>query len=82
MTKHTKHTSLKQHSVLEELNTWVSNHLDPWEFLKPVLWYYPDVDKFSQGISVCFKHTCLPAKDVYDVLVNHLNEYEKLERRR
>jgi len=71
---------IKTAQRLEELNTWVSNHLDPWEFLKPVLWYYPDIDKFNQGISVCFQHTCLNVNDVYDVLVNHLNEYETLKK--
>ena len=64
---------------LEELNTWVSNSLDPWEFLKPVLWYHPGVDKFDEGIAVCFEHTCLDAEQVYDVLVNHLNDCETLK---
>ena len=71
---------IKTAQRLEELNTWVSNHLDPWEFLKPVLWYYPEVDQFSQGIAVCFQHTCLTTDEVYDTLVNHLNEYETLKR--
>ena len=71
---------IKTAQRLEELNTWVSNHLDPWEFLKPVLWYHPEVEKFSQGISVCFEHTCLAVDEVYNILKDHVNESENLKK--
>lgn len=70
---------IKTAQRLEELNTWVSNHLDPWEFLKPVLWYHPEVDKFNEGIAVCFEHTCLSSAEVYEILIKHLNDCETLK---
>ena len=63
---------------LEELNTWVSQGLEPWEFLKPTLWYSNLKPELSEGISVYFKHTSLPSSDVFNVLKKHLNEYESL----
>jgi len=69
---------IKTAQRLEELNTWVSQHLDPWEFLKPVAWYHPDKIDLTEGISVYFKHTKLDNKFVYDVLKMHLNDCESL----
>lgn len=69
---------IKTAQRLEELNTWVSQGLDPWEFLKPVMWYNIKDKDFAEGISVYFKHTSLPTSDVYEVLKNHLNEFESL----
>ena len=32
---------IKTAQRLEELNAWVSQGLDPWEYLRPVNWYDP-----------------------------------------
>lgn len=69
---------IKTAQRLEELNTWVSQGLDPWEFLKPIMWYNNKIDELKDGISVYFKHTCLPTPEVYGVLKMHLNEFETL----
>ena len=64
---------------IEELNSWVSQDLDPWEFLKPTTWYCPEYDETKNGIALYFEHTCLPTEDVYEVLKRHINEYETLK---
>lgn len=63
---------------LEELNSWVSQGLDPWESLRPVRWYDPSDFDYSKGITVQFKHTSLPSSLIYDVLKNHKQEHETL----
>ena len=70
---------IKTAQRIEELNSWVSQDLDPWEFLKPVLWYSPDNEATKEGISLYFKHTCLPSVDVYNTLQRHINEFETLK---
>ena len=70
---------IKTAQRIEELNSWVSQDLDPWEFLKPVSWYNPDVAGMDQGISLFFKHTSLPNNQVYDILSRHISEYETLK---
>ena len=69
---------IKTAQRIEELNTWVSNDLDPWEFLKPIAWYCPEHKNLSDGISLYFKHTSMHSDRVYNVLKKHLNEYESL----
>lgn len=64
---------------LEELNTWVSQSLEPWECLTPHHWYNPDVDELAQGISVYFTHKTKPLEEVYFELLKRLNPYEALE---
>ena len=71
---------IKTAQRLEDLNTWVSQHLDPWEFLKPIEWYNPYNSQLCEGISVYFTHTSLSNEYVYDVLKMHLNEFESLVR--
>ena len=63
---------------LEELNSWVSQGLDPWECLRPVRWYDPSNLEYSKGITVQFKHTSFPSSLIYDVLKNHKQEHETL----
>ena len=63
---------------LEELNSWVSHILDPWEFLRPIRWYDPAATNYDKGISVQFKHTSLPASVIYDTLLEHTQEHETL----
>ncbi len=69
---------LKTACRLEELNAWVSQGLDPWECLRPVRWYDPENEQFSQGISVLFKHTTLPSDLIYNQLLEHKQEHETL----
>ena len=70
---------IKTAQRIEELNSWVSQDLDPWEFLKPSAWYFPGDKELNEGIALFFKHTSLPNSYVYSVLERHINEYETLE---
>ena len=63
---------------IEELNSWVSNGLDPWECLRPVHWYDPNCLNHDKGITVKFKHTILSADLIFDVLKSHKHEHETL----
>ena len=69
---------LKTALRLEELCSWVSQGLDPWECLRPVRWYDPVEPDFEQGIAVMFRHTTLPGHLIYDVLQEHKQEHETL----
>ena len=69
---------LKTALRLEELNSWVSQSLDPWECLLPVKWYDPNDNAFDQGIAVEFMHTCLPSEQIIDTLMRHKQEHETL----
>ena len=71
---------IKTAQRIEELNSWVAQDLDPWEFLKPQIWYTPNHKDMSEGISLIFKHTCLSTDYVYDALVPHLHEFEVLNK--
>ena len=66
---------------LEELNAWVSQDLEPWEFLKPTLWYHPEQPDLSQGIAVYFKHTTIPTDLVMTALNPHIQDHETLRRK-
>ena len=63
---------------LEELNSWVSQDLEPWNFLVPSLWYVPDLTNYDEGISVNFTHSTKDTVEVYDVLCNHILAHETL----
>jgi hypothetical protein len=63
---------------IEELNSWVSQGLDPWDCLMPVRWYDPSDYEFSTGISVLFKHTTLSSHTIFETLKNHKQEHETL----
>ena len=69
---------IKTAQRLEELNSWVSHSLDPWECLRPVKWYNPNEKDFEQGIAVQFEHTTLPSEEIIDTLISHKHEYETL----
>ena len=69
---------IKTAQRLEELNSWVSQGLSPWECLRPIQWYNPGVKEFSEGISVEFVHTTLPAEIIFDNLLKHKEEHESL----
>ena len=70
---------IKTAQRLEELNSWVSQGLEPWEFLQPVAWFYPLTDELQDGISVYFKHTVLETEPVSLALLEHIQEHELLE---
>ena len=66
---------------IEELNTWVSQGLEPWECLTPQRWYDPSDTELSQGICLYFSHNTKPLLDVYAELQKRLNDWESLELR-
>ena len=66
---------------LEELNSWVSQDLEPWNFLVPSLWYAPSVPGYDQGICVNFTHSTKDTAEVYDVLCGHTLAHETLSLR-
>lgn len=70
---------IKTAQRLEELNSWVSIQLDPWEFLRPIKWYDPTDPEFAEGIAVMFKHTTLDHADCYHQMQKHIQEHESLE---
>ena len=72
---------IKTAQRLEELNYWISQQLEPWEFLRPVVWYNKkhSHQPFAEGYAVVFNHTSVPVVDVYDILKNHIQEHETLQ---
>mgnify|MGYP004320752305 FL=1 len=78
--------SVEQHIIktaqrLEELNSWVSQDLEPWQGLKPYAWYSPFDEELTQGISVYFTHDLLGNEDIYTQLLPHIQPHEALEQR-
>ena len=47
---------IKTAQRLEELNSWVSQSLEPWDCFVPYAWYVPSIDELEKGISVYFQH--------------------------
>ena len=70
---------IKTAQRLEELNSWVSQNMDPWEFLKPIAWYVPHDPELCEGISCYVKHTKLGSDYVYETLQKHLHDYEVMQ---
>lgn len=66
---------------IEELNCWVSQTLEPWECLTPVVWYSINHkhEPFANGYACCFKHTTVPSQHVLTVLKPHIQSHEQLE---
>ena len=64
---------------IEELNVWVSQSLEPWECLKPYLWYNPDNKEHTDGTALYFYHTLHDAEYTFNVLHKHTNPHETLE---
>ena len=69
---------IKTAQRLEELNAWVSQGLDPWEYLRPINWYDPELPEFNQGITVEFKHTSIASGHIINKLLDHKQEHETL----
>ena len=72
---------IKTAQRLEELNSWVSQDLEPWNFLVPTLWYVPGLTDYEEGISVNFTHSTKDTAEVYDILCNHTLAHETLNLR-
>ena len=72
---------IKTAQRLEELNSWVSQDLEPWNFLVPCLWYVPSLPGYDEGISVNFTHSSKNTAEVYHILCNHVLAHETLNLR-
>ena len=66
---------------LEELNSWLSSNLEPWEALVPDYWYVPDNPELAEGIAVYMHHVVHPIDVVYQELSKHILDHEVLENR-
>ena len=66
---------------LEELNSWCSQELEPWQCFIPYAWYSPVDMELTEGISVYFTHAIYDNDKVFETLVPHIQEYETLEKR-
>ena len=78
--------SQEQHIIktaqrLEELNSWVSQELEPWQCFIPYAWYSPYDSELTDGISVYFTHAIYKNNDIFDNLLPHIQEHETLEQR-
>ncbi len=66
---------------LEELNTWASQGLEPWEGFIPSGWFNPSDPELKDGISCYFIHATQDNDTIFNKLENHVLEHETLERR-
>jgi hypothetical protein len=69
---------IKTAQRLEELNSWVSRDLEPWEGLQVIAWYAPQIEELSEGIGVYFKHSQYDTKQISDILSSHIQSHETL----
>ena len=72
---------IKTAQRLEELNSWLSQDLEPYESIRPVAWYVPNDPELSTGINVYFKHTNFDLDYTYENILPHIQEHESLELR-
>ena len=72
---------IKTAQRLEELNSWVSHGLEPWECFTVHAWYLPDAPEMSNGWSVYFKHKVHDTDSLYEQLSPHVMDHEILEKR-
>ena len=63
---------------LEELNTWVSSGLEPWQTFTVKCWYDPLDKEHSTGCRVSFDHNVHSLDFLYTELKNHLQPGESL----
>jgi len=73
---------IKTAQRLEELNTWASQGLEPWEAFIPSVWFKINDPELKDGISCYFTHSTQNNETVYEKLKNHVLEHETLEIRR
>ena len=72
---------LKTAQRLEELNSWVSQDLEPWQCFIPYAWYSPVDTELTEGISVYFTHAIYKNDEVFTTLMPHIQTHETLELR-
>ena len=72
---------IKTAQRLEELNSWVSQDLEPWNFLVPSLWYMPGLPGYDEGISVNFTHSIKDTAEVFNIICNHTLPHETIDLR-
>ena len=72
---------LKTAQRLEELNSWVSQGLEPWECFSIKAWYQPNESELSEGISAYFTHTTHDLTFTYTNLLPHIQDHENFELR-
>ena len=70
---------IKTAQRLEELNSWVSHGLEPWECFNVRAWYQPNDTELNKGISVYFNHSTHDLDYTYDNLLPHIQSHETLE---
>ena len=78
--------SCEQHIIktaqrLEELNSWCSQGLEPWEGFQIYAWYSPMDTELTSGISAYFTHSILSNADTFKTLEPHVQTHETLELR-
>ena len=66
---------------LEELNSWVSQDIEPWECFIPYAWYSPFDTELTDGICVYFTHAIYGNDEIFERLMPHIQEHETLEKR-
>ena len=74
---HERHI-IKTAQRLEELNSWVSRDLEPWNGIKIIAWYAPEFEELSEGIGVYFKHSQYDTNQISDILSAHVQSHETL----
>ena len=72
---------IKTAQRLEELNSWVSQGLEPWECFVIKEWYVPSEPELSKGISVYFNHFTHDLPYTYEKLSPHIQPHETLDLR-
>ena len=69
---------IKTAQRLEELNSWVSRDLEPWNGIKVIAWYAPHVEELAEGIGVYFKHSQYDTNEISNTLSAHIQSHETL----
>jgi hypothetical protein len=72
---------IKTAARLEELNSWVSQNLDPWDCLIPKFWYDPlsEHSPIASGYACEFQHLSISNDDVLCTLCPHVQDHETLK---
>ena len=69
---------IKTAQRLEELNSWVSRDSEPWECLKVMAWYVPQIEELSEGIGCYFSYDQFNNQEIYSTLSAHILSHETL----
>ena len=73
---------IKTAQRLEELNSWISQGLEPWNSFTIKGWYQPFNPELNEGISVCFTHSTHDLDFTFENLLPHIQDHETLELRK